>query len=291
VPDQSQPSAAQPPSADPSAAQPASGSVAERLAVVRGRIAAAADAAGREPGEVRLLVATKTQKPDAVLEALAAGVDLIGENRVQELVAKAPAVAGRVADGALQVHMIGHLQRNKINQVLATATCVETLDSLDLAQAISDRCVRDGRTGARALEVMVQVNVTGEESKSGIGPDDAVALATAVAALPGLRLTGFMTIGARLDGAAGRTAPEETAHEETAHEETAREETAREEAVRAGFARLRAVRDEVLASGAPGTGSATELSMGMTGDLELAIAEGATIVRVGTAVFGPRPAP
>ena len=256
MPDQSQ----------PAAPQPASGSVAERLAVVRERIAAAARAAGRDPGDVRLLVATKTQTPEAVLEALAAGVDLIGENRVQELVAKAPAVADRVADGTLQVHMIGHLQRNKVNQVLATATGLETLDSLDLARAISERCVRDGRTGDRALEVMVQVNVTGEESKSGVEPEDAAALATAVATLPGLRLTGFMTIGARLEDTA-------------------------EESVRAGFARLRAVRDEVLASGAPGTGTATELSMGMTGDLELAIAEGATVVRVGTAVFGPRPAP
>ena len=262
MPDQSQPAAARPPAAEPPAAQPASDSVADRLAVVRGRIAAAADAAGRGPGEVRLLVATKTQTSDAVLEALAAGVGLIGENRVQELVAKAPAVADRVADGTLQVHMIGHLQRNKINQVLATATCLETLDSLDLAQAISDRCVRDGRV----LEVMVQVNVTGEESKSGVGPDDAAALATAVAALPGLRLTGFMTIGAHLEGSTEQT-------------------------VRAGFARLRGIRDEVLASGAPGTDAASELSMGMTGDLELAIAEGATIVRVGTAVFGPRPAP
>jgi pyridoxal phosphate enzyme (YggS family) len=266
VPDQSQPSAAQPPAAEPAADLPGSGSVAGRLAVVRGRVAAAVAAAGRDPGEVRLLVATKTQRPDAVLEALAEGVDLIGENRVQELVAKAPAVADRIADGSLEVHMIGHLQRNKINQVLATATCLETLDSLDLARAISDRCVRDGRTGDGALEVMVQVNVTGEESKSGVQPDDAAALATAVAALPGLRLTGFMTIGARLDDSG-------------------------EEPVRAGFARLRGVRDEVLVSGAPGTGSATELSMGMTGDLELAIAEGATIVRVGTAVFGPRPAP
>ncbi|GAA4714019.1 hypothetical protein APR04_004171 [Promicromonospora umidemergens] len=262
MPDQSTPSTPQHPATGP-------GSVAARLTVVRDRIAAAAVAAGRDPGDVRLLVATKTQPPQAVLEALAAGVDLIGENRVQELVAKAPAVADRLAAGTLEVHMIGHLQRNKINQVLATATGLETLDSLDLAQAISDRCVRDGRTGDRALDVMVQVNVTGEESKSGIAPDDAGALATSVAALPGLRLTGFMTIGAHLDSSA-------------------------EHRVRAGFARLRAVRDEVLASSAPGTESAGELSMGMTGDLELAIAEGATIVRVGTAVFGPRgtvPAP
>jgi pyridoxal phosphate enzyme (YggS family) len=273
VSDQPQPSASEPSTSEPSAAEAATtevpadgsapGSVAARLAVVRDRIAAAADAAGRDPGEVRLLVATKTQPPEAVLEALAAGVDLIGENRVQELVAKAPAVADRVAEGALKVHMIGHLQRNKINQVLATATGLETLDSLDLARAISDRCVRDGRTGDRALEVMVQVNVTGEESKSGVAPDAAGELALAVATLPGLRLTGFMTIGARL-GDAG------------------------EDAVRAGFARLRAIRDEVVTSGAPGTSTATGLSMGMTGDLEPAIAEGATIVRVGTAVFGPR---
>ena len=267
MPDHPQPSASQPPAdrAGGRTAEPVAGSIAGRLAVVRDRIAAAATAAGRPPDDVRLLVATKTQTPAAVLAALAEGVDLIGENRVQELVAKAPTVAGRVADGTLQVHMIGHLQRNKINQVLATATGLETLDSLDLARAVSDRCVRDGRTGDRALDVMVQVNVTGEESKSGVDPDRAVALASAVAGLPGLRLTGFMTIGARLGGSV-------------------------EQRVRAGFVRLRAVRDEVLASDAPGTEAATELSMGMTADLELAIAEGATIVRVGTAVFGPRPA-
>lgn len=241
---------------------PSGSTIAERLAVVRARIAAAAGAAGRDPGEVRLLVATKTQPAEAVLEALAAGVDLIGENRVQELVAKAPAVAGRVADGALEVHMIGHLQRNKINQVLATATGLETLDSPELARAISDRCVRDERT----LDVLVQVNVSGEESKSGVAPEDAAGLATAVAALPGLRLRGFMTIGARVEDSG-------------------------EHGVRAGFARLCAIRDGVLASGAPGTAAATELSMGMTNDLELAIAEGATIVRVGTAIFGPRPTP
>ncbi|MBO0607525.1 YggS family pyridoxal phosphate-dependent enzyme [Myceligenerans salitolerans] len=237
--------------------------IADRLAAVRSRVADAARAAGRDPGDVRLLVATKTQEAGAVLAAVDAGVDLIGENRVQELVAKAPALADRVASGTLEVHMIGHLQRNKINQVLATATGVETVDGTTLAHALSARCVRDGRT----LDVMVQVNVSGEETKSGVGPADAAPLAQDVAALPGLRLTGFMTIGARLD---------------------ARGEPADEATVRGGFARLRDIRDEVLASGAPGTAGARELSMGMTTDLELAVAEGATIVRVGTAVFGPR---
>jgi len=233
--------------------------VTERYAAVRARIDAAALAAGRAPGDVQLLVATKTQGSAAVREVVAAGATLIGENRVQELVAKAPDLADLVAAGAVRVHMIGHLQRNKVNQVLATATGVESVDSLALADALASRCVREGRT----LDVMVQVNVSGEESKAGVGPDDAAHLARQVAALEGLRLVGFMTIGANSPDTA---------------------------LVRAGFARLREIRDDVLASGAPGTSEARELSMGMSGDLEAAIAEGATIVRVGTAVFGARPA-
>lgn len=231
--------------------------VADRYAAVRARIDAAALAAGRAPDEVQLLVATKTQDAAAVRAVVAAGATLIGENRVQELVAKAPDLADLVADGSVRVHMIGHLQRNKVNQVLATAVGVESVDSLALAGALASRCAREGRT----LDVMVQVNVSGEESKAGVEPDGAAHLSRQVAALEGLRLTGFMTIGANSPDTA---------------------------LVRAGFSRLRDIRDEVLASGAPGTGEARELSMGMSGDLEAAIAEGATIVRVGTAVFGAR---
>ena len=231
--------------------------IADRYAAVRARIDAAALAAGRDLEEVQLLVATKTQDAAAVRAVVAAGATLIGENRVQELVAKAPDLADLVADGSVRVHMIGHLQRNKVNQVLATATGVESVDSLALAEALASRCAREDRT----LDVMVQVNVSGEESKAGVGPDGAAHLSRQVAALEGLRLTGFMTIGANSPDTA---------------------------LVRAGFERLRRIRDEVLASGAPGTGEARELSMGMSGDLEAAIAEGATIVRVGTAVFGAR---
>jgi pyridoxal phosphate enzyme (YggS family) len=250
---------------------PGSSDLRSRLSAVQDRVAAAARDAGRDPADVRVLLATKTQDAATVtaavttaLEMAEAGGDarpvLIGENRVQELVAKAPALADLVAAGRVESHMIGHLQRNKVNQVLASATGVESVDSAALATALSSRCERDGRT----LDVMVQVNVSDEASKSGVAPGDAAALATEVAALPGLRLTGFMTIGLHADDDA---------------------------AVRAGFARLRGIRDEVVASGAPGTSAARELSMGMTGDLELAVAEGATVVRVGTAVFGARPAP
>ncbi|ACZ31394.1 alanine racemase domain protein [Xylanimonas cellulosilytica DSM 15894] len=243
--------------------QPLAG-IASRIAAVRSRADDAARTAGRDPREVRVLLATKTQDAATVLDAVAAaagtpgwGPVLVGENRVQELVAKAPALAPLVAAGTVEVHLIGHLQSNKVNPALATSSCVETVDSLAIATALATRCERAGRV----LDVMVQVNVSGEESKSGVAPESAVALAGEVAALPGLRLVGFMTIGAR----------------------------SRDDAVvRAGYARLRAIRDAVVGSGAPGTAEARELSMGMTDDLEAAIAEGATIVRVGTGIFGPR---
>jgi len=191
---------------------------------------------------------------------------LLGENRVQELVAKAEHYAKWVDVGLAEVHLIGHLQRNKIARAIEIASCIESVDSLALAEALSSR-VPPGQ----ALEVMVQVNVSGEESKSGIAPEEAPDLATSVGQLPGLRLTGFMTIGLPLqyDDAAEPT-PESIAR------------------TRAGYAQLRAIRDQVLAAGAAGTEQATHLSMGMSHDLEHAIAEGATIVRLGTAIFGAR---
>lgn len=224
-----------------------------RLAAAQERVAAAARAAGRAPSDVRLLLASKRMPAAVVREAVLAGGTLLGENTVQELVAKAPELAGLGAE----LHLIGHLQSNKVNAALRCADCVQSVDTLALAERLARRC----EATDRALDVMVQVNVSGESTKDGVEPEAAADLARAVAALPRLRLTGFMTIGANTDD---------------------------EAVVRAGFALLRAIRDEVLASGAPGTATARELSMGMSGDLELAVAEGATMVRVGTAVFGAR---
>ena len=232
--------------------------IAERLAQVRLRVAAAARDAGRDPRDVRVLLATKLQPVARVHEALAADARarqddptltpvLVGENRVQELVAKAPELAGLVP-----LHLIGPLQSNKVNAALRWASCIESVASLDLAERISARATE-------VLDVYVQVNVSGEETKHGVVPAQAVALAGTVAALPRLRVAGLMTVGARSDD---------------------------EDVVRAGYALLRALRDEVVAAG---TQTATGLSMGMSGDLELAIAEGATLVRVGSAVFGARP--
>ncbi|MGV8977301.1 MAG: YggS family pyridoxal phosphate-dependent enzyme [Cellulomonas sp.] len=243
------------------------------LARVRDRIAAAEIAAGRPAGSVQLLLATKTLPialVRAALEAdrlaqaaLDAGGDghgpvspvIVGENRVQELVAKAPLLA----DLAPELHLIGPLQSNKVAAACRWASCIESVADLGLAGRLADRAVMSGRI----LDVFVQVNVSGEATKHGVAPQHAVELAVQVAALTGLRLRGLMTIGAN---------------------------TPEPSVVRAGYMLLRELDEEIVSTAAAGTSGATELSMGMSRDLELAIAEGATIVRTGTAVFGSRPA-
>lgn len=229
--------------------------VSDAVTRVRERIATATGAAGRTDA-VRLLLAVKTVDAGRIREALATGEQLIGHNRAQELRAVEP----ELTDVAHECHFIGHLQSNKVNQVMAWADCVQSVDSLRLAERL-DRAA--GNRG-RDLDVLVQVNTSGEDTKAGVAPVEAVALAEQVAALAHLRLRGFMTIGAN---------------------------TADQDAVRASYDALARIRDRVAGSGTPGTEGATELSMGMSGDLEVAIAAGATMVRVGSAVFGARPRP
>lgn len=226
-----------------------------RLDAVRDQVAGACSRAGRDPGEVRVLLATKTQPVEVVRAAVLAGARLLGENRVQELVAKAP----ELVDLAPELHVIGPLQSNKVNAALRWAACVQTVATVELAERLSARSAAVGRD----LDVLVQVNVSGEPTKSGVAPERAAELAATVAGLARLRLRGFMTIGANAD---------------------------EERRVRAGFALLREVRDAVVASGEAGTADARELSMGMSGDMAWAVQEGATIVRPGSAVFGARTA-
>lgn len=229
---------------------------AARLTEVRARIHTAEYVAGRAGSNVRLLVATKAWDADAAVAAVRAGARLVGESRMQELAAKGAALS---AAGA-RIHVIGQLQRNKAAIAVEFADCVETVDSLALAERLSRLCVEAGRE----LDVMIQVNVSGEESKAGVAPGEALALAAAAQALPALTVTGFMTIGLN--------SPDEGA-------------------VRAGYAQLGALRDEALIRSERGESplrEAWQLSMGMSNDLEWAIAEGATTVRVGTAVMGNR---
>ena len=199
-----------------------------------------------------MLLATKTQPAEVVRAVFGLPESdgmLRGENRVQELVAK----GADLADLRLTTHLIGPLQSNKINAALRWVDAVESVASVDLAQGLAKRL-----EPGRVLEVMVQVNVSAESSKSGVVPSQALALAEQLALTPGLRFTGFMTIGAN---------------------------TTDESQVRAGYAELARLRDQAQDRE---LGAELELSMGMSNDLEWAIAEGATIVRLGTAVFGPR---
>ncbi|WP_395726254.1 YggS family pyridoxal phosphate-dependent enzyme [Nakamurella sp.] len=227
--------------------------VAQRLTAARQGVRDAALLAGRDPDEVRILLATKTMPPAVIREAFAAGGTLIGENRVQEVLAKADALA----DVPHETHFIGHLQSNKVNQVLPYIRCLQTLDSAALAARLQARlAVLD-----RGLDVLIQVNVSGEASKSGAPPAAVRELVAAVADAPLLTVRGFMTIGLNSPDRA---------------------------AVRRGYAQLAGIRDRAVGEGWPGADAATELSMGMSGDYLDAVAEGATIVRLGSVVFGPR---
>ena len=255
--------------------------IADGVHRVLDRIASAEQHAGRDAGSVRLLAATKTRDVGEIMAAIDAGVRMIGENRPQEVTAKAEGLMARcakrgfalgVADDSgiasasddsevacerIPFHLIGQLQSNKIGKVLPVVNAIESVDSLDLAEKISRRAVARGIT----VGVLLEVNESGEASKSGCNPAYAIRVAQKIGTLDGLELQGLMTIGAHVSD---------------------------ETAIRRGFEHLRRTRDHILESGEPGTQSCRELSMGMTGDMELAIAEGSTIVRVGTAIFGER---
>ena len=226
--------------------------IGERLLAVQARIEAAAKVAGRDPAAVSLLAVSKTWPADVVRAAAAAGQRAFGENYVQEGVDKVEALR----DLGLEWHFIGPLQSNKTRPVANAFDWVHGIDRLKIAERLSAQ--RD--VHLPALNVCIQVNVSGEDSKSGVAPDEVAALAQAVAGLPGLRLRGLMCI------------PEPT------------ENTA---LLRERFAVLRRLRDELVAAGL----ELDTLSMGMSHDIEPAIAEGATIVRVGTAIFGERVKP
>ncbi|MDQ2962110.1 MAG: YggS family pyridoxal phosphate-dependent enzyme [Pseudomonadota bacterium] len=217
---------------------------------VRSRIALAARHAGRDPATVGLLAVSKAQPVAAVRAAYALGQRAFGENYVQEASSK----AGLLPElPNIEWHLIGPLQSNKTRLAAALFAWVQSIDRLKVAERLS--AARDARSAP--LNVCVQVNISGEQSKSGIAPDDALALAQAVAALPRLALRGFMGIA---------------------------EETADVERQRRQFRTLRELFDAARAGGL----ALDTLSMGMSADLEAAVAEGATLVRIGTALFGAR---
>jgi PLP dependent protein len=227
--------------------------VAENLGRVRARVDEACRRVGREPAEVRLMPVTKTHGPGLIKEAYAAGARVFGENRVQEAAEKAEQLAG-LAD--LQWALIGHLQSNKVKQVTEFASEFHALDSVKIAEALDRRLQQQGRS----LDVFVQVNSSDEPQKFGLPPDEVEPFVVNLKTFTTLRVRGLMTLAVFSD---------------------------EQQALAACFARMQSIqlrlRERDLA---PGTYD--ELSMGMSNDFELAIAYGATTVRVGEAIFGPR---
>jgi pyridoxal phosphate enzyme (YggS family) len=226
--------------------------IAESLDIIRGRIAGACTRAGRDPSGVTLVAVSKTFPAGHVREALGAGVADFGENYVQELLDK----HASLAESPIRWHFIGHLQRNKVRFIVPWIAMIHAVDGAGLAREIDTRA----RASRRAVDCLVEVNTTGEGSKFGVQPEQALALVREMRDLRSIRVNGFMTIGPFLPDPEGS---------------------------RPMFRRLRELRDEARAlrqENAP----MEHLSMGMTGDFEVAIEEGATILRIGTAIFGKR---
>ncbi len=226
--------------------------IADNLHEVEQRIADAAERAGRDPADVNLVTVTKTRTIDEIRAAIEAGARDLGENYVQELEEKAELLGGE----DVRWHAIGHLQTNKIRKIADIVALIHSVDSPRVAREIDRRAELAGRQ----VPVLLQVNVSGEESKFGIDDDHAHALASEVAHLSNARLMGLMTMPPYSED------PEEN---------------------RGYFVALRELRDRLVDGGIPDE-SMRHLSMGMTCDYETAVEEGATFVRVGTAIFGPR---
>ena len=229
-------------------------SIQEHVNAVKAKIAAAAQAAGREAGEITLCAATKVQSDDTIRQAIAAGITVCGENRVQELTAH---LAADAYQGA-QVHFIGHLQTNKVKQVVGKVALIHSVDSQRLLLAI------DTQAGKKDVvqDILLEVNIAGEESKGGCTPQEARQLAALAQELEHVRLRGLMAIPP-ISAEPGANRPY--------------------------FAAMRQLFVDIKENLPHNQSNMDCLSMGMSGDYPDAIAEGATLVRVGTALFGPRP--
>lgn len=227
-----------------------------RATDLRQRVAAAAERSGRDPGDITIVAVSKTVPLESLRAAYDLGFTTFGENRVQEAQSKIAAWG----DAPARWELIGHLQRNKAARAVELFARIQSVDSLHLADALNTRAAQQGQS----LPVLLEVNVAGEASKTGLAPDDVLDVARALAAYPALRPDGLMTVAPLV---------------------------ADPEAVRPVFQRLHALRDELrhMTVGANDVGAWSQLSMGMTDDFEVAIEEGATIIRVGRGLFGSRP--
>ncbi len=226
--------------------------ISEQLEYIQSRIDTACFKSGRNPEDVKLLLATKTVEPELIRQGFTAGMNYVGENKVQELKRKHPLLK----DQQVAFHFIGHLQSNKIRDVLQYADCIQSVDRLSLAEALDRQLQKQGRS----MDILMQVNTSYEESKFGVHPGQAIALAKELSKFSTLKIKGLMTIGLF---------------------------SAYTEQVRKCFHLLACLKEQIAALSLPNM-EMKELSMGMSGDFETAIEEGATMVRIGTALFGQR---
>lgn len=231
----------------------AAAAVAAAYARVRERLAAAAARGGRPPESVGLVAVTKSASLDQILALVGAGHQDLAENRVQALGARITALASEPIAASVRWHMIGHLQRNKVEQVVGRVSLIHSVDSLRLAEALEAAAAK---RNTPPVDVLIELNISGEASKYGLAPGDLAALAAHIATLPHLRLRGLMTMAPYSD---------------------------RPEDSRPIFARCRRLFETLRADLGP---SVDTLSMGMSGDFEVAVEEGATLVRIGRALFG-----
>jgi pyridoxal phosphate enzyme (YggS family) len=225
----------------------------ENLQRVLDRIAQSATKCGRDPKDIQLVAVSKTISPEMINQGIAAGIKIIGENKVQEAKNKKEFV------DPVEWHMVGHLQTNKVKHAIQIFDKIQAVDSFRLAEEINKRC----RAEDKKMPVLVEVNTSGESSKFGCEPDEAAELVAQVSELAYLKIEGLMTIGLFTD---------------------------QMDLVRPCFIKLRNISEQIKSMHLNGV-SMVDLSMGMSADYEVAIEEGATIVRIGTAIFGPRQYP
>lgn len=224
----------------------------ENLNQVRKRIADAALRCDRDPASITIVAVSKTKGVPQMIEAIESGVEALGENRVQEALDKWPRIQDALAMSGCEFHLVGHLQRNKAKYAVRIFDLIHSLDSDRLAREIDKRALDVGKT----QRVLIEVNTSDEETKFGVPPEETKDLIQAVLDCPNLKLEGLMTVGPLYGGSI---------------------------AARTSFKILKKSRDEL-----GGIGLLPELSMGMTQDFEEAVEEGATILRIGTAIFGER---
>lgn len=226
-------------------------SIRDNLESVRQRIARAAQAAGRDPGEITLVAVTKTFPVETILEGIESGLEIIGENRVQEAAQKFSRIGRRV-----QWHLVGHLQSNKAKKAVEIFSLIHSIDTLEIAREVGRRAQELGRV----QDVLAEVNTSGEPQKYGVEPSRALDFIGSLSRLQGIRVLGLMTVGPLTDDA---------------------------QAIRQAFRQLQRLFQEARGLGLENT-EMRYLSMGMSSDFELAIAEGSNMVRIGSAIFGNR---